>query len=234
MHRVGVWNLEFSSELQINQRQIQERSYDVENSANPSFYEAMRDGQMVHLASPWSSFGPIIHPHLHFCLFLQISGCTTSIWSFMGDLRWSVSVVLTLFGSLPPPVPTTNANKACSNLTWTETEHRRIVSSRQKAAQKSRLPHQSSLVLCFFGVWLQGCWGGRSVEGMPGIWFLPGISGPLKGNKPCRDYSSRHLSSFYLWEIEVVAGSSSHWVGRLLVERTFTMLIDITYNLSIK
>lgn len=165
MHRVGVWNLEFSSELQINQRQIQERSYDVENSANHSFYEAMRDGQMVHLASPWSSFGPIIHPHLHFCLFLQISGCTTSIWSFMGDLRWSVSVVLTLFGSLPPPVPTTNANQACSNLTWTETEHRRIVSSRQKAAQKSRLPHQSSLVLCFFGVWLQGCWGRKICRG---------------------------------------------------------------------
>ena len=43
-------------------RQIQGEGYDVEKYAKHSFYEAMRDGQMAHLALPKVGRGPLSTP----------------------------------------------------------------------------------------------------------------------------------------------------------------------------
>lgn len=104
--------------------------------------------------------------------------CVTSLWYFMGDdcsfylLCPSASLVTTI-----------NAKKACSNLTWTEIEHRRIVSSRQKAAQKSCLPHHSSKLSCsvfFLESDYKNVEGERSAEGMSCTGSCQGFLGLLK------------------------------------------------------
>lgn len=51
-------HLEFSSELWVSQRQIQDWGHDIESSANDSFYEAVRDGPTMHLALLGVTGGP--------------------------------------------------------------------------------------------------------------------------------------------------------------------------------
>lgn len=107
----------------------------------------------VHLALLRSSWGSIIYSYLHFCL------CFHPYQNAAQDLvlyGWSWVICKCCSPPLHPYAsssPTINANQAYSNLTWTETEPRRIVSSRQKAEQKSRLPHHSSKLSCSVFFW---------------------------------------------------------------------------------
>lgn len=55
---------------------------------------------------------------------------------------------------------------------------------------------------------------------MSGIWFLPGISGPLKGDSLAETVAGGICAPSVHWQIEVVDSSSNHWVGRLRAEDT--------------
>lgn len=102
---------------------------------------------MVHLASPWSSYRSTIHPHLHFCLFLQIS----DVSQVSGPL-WVMTVVFTLFVPLPsscqPPMPNRPAVTSPELKLSTGGLFQADRRLHRKAAYL--ITHQSSLVLCFF------------------------------------------------------------------------------------
>lgn len=185
----------------------------------------------MHLASLWSSYKSTIHHHLHFCLFLRIS----DVSQVSGPL-WVITIVLTLSIPLSPSCQPPMPNRPAVTSPELNPSPRGLFQADRGCTEK---PPTSSfikaLLFCAsFGVWLQECWGGKICRGHVKHWFLPGFSGSLQGSSPCWDYSLRLLSLFCLWQTEVAAGNRSHWVGRLWAERIFTMLTDITHNLSIK
>lgn len=133
---------------------------------------------MVHLASPWSSYRSTIHPHLHFCLFLQIS----DVSQVSGPL-WVMTVVFTVFVPLPPSCQPPMPNRPAVTSPELKLSTGGLFQADRRLHRKAAylITHQSFLVLCFF---LESDYknveGERSAEGMSCIGSCQGFLGLLK------------------------------------------------------